>query len=92
MTAIFFHRIPRGWAPLSVSAEVTPAEARDLKAEHLARVAKAGGSTFRAYKPGEMALWKVTGTLTELYEAFGHDALGSLFPASELNVVTRRDS
>lgn len=75
MTATFFHRIPRGWAPNPVSTEVTPAEARELRAEHEARVAKAGGSPFRAYRPGEMALHKVYGTLSELYAAFGEHAV-----------------
>jgi hypothetical protein len=37
-------------------------------------VAKAG-SVFRAYKIGEQSLWRVTGTLTELFEAFGDEAL-----------------
>lgn len=74
MTAIFFHRIRGGWAPNSVSCVVTPAEARELRATHEARVAKAG-SPFRAYKPGEQSLYKVTGTLSELYEAFGDRAL-----------------
>ena len=74
MTALFIHRIPRGWAPLPSSTEVTPAEARELRADYEARVAKAG-SPFRAYRPGEKALFKFHGTLSELYAAFGEAAV-----------------